>query len=421
MSTPRTPPPAIDLLPAERGHVDSLDGLRAIASLVVLVFHVAAVTNMINDESGAWQIIAHGDVGVPIFFALSGLLLYRPWVRWALGVGATPRTGAYLWRRALRILPAYWAVVAIALLAFNDDRPRTAWAWTEWLTLIQVYDLDPWWKGTGPPGLGQMWSLSTELTFYLLLPVFGIGLAWLARLGGPRPGTRAKLLLFGIFLLAAMSFVWVAAVHSSADVFYYELWLPKWMSSFAVGMALSVLSVWARVEAQYEGGGPVGRFCRTIAFMPGACWLVAIAAWGLVATPLGGPPYPNPPDTLQAELKVLLYMTIAAGLVAPSAFQPARPTLAGALLGNPLMRFLGRISYGVFLWQFVVIHAWYEITGRPPFQHDFGLVLSVVLPGTIIVATLGYYIIEKPAMLMKDWVGGDRARRPAPLPDGRAP
>lgn len=412
---PAPPTAAPDLLPAERGHVDSLDGLRAIASFIVVIFHVAAVTNMIHEASGAWQIIAHGDVGVPIFFALSGLLLYRPWVRWTLGVGPNPDTRAYLWRRALRILPAYWAVVVIAMFAFNPEQTRSAWSWTEWLTLIQVYDLDPWWKGTGPPGLGQMWSLSTELSFYLILPLLAIGLAWLARLGTDDPTRRAKRLLTGIILLAGTSFVWVAVVHDSANVFYYELWLPKWMGAFAVGMALSVLAVWARVEPD-RPNGPVGRFCRTIAFMPGACWLVAVAAWGLVATPLGGPPYPNPPDTLQAEVKILLYMAIAAGLVAPAAFQPARSTLSGLLLGNPLMRFLGRISYGVFLWQFVVIHAWYELTDRPPFQRDFWLVLSVVLPATIVVATLGYYLIEKPAMLMKNWVGRRDARWSVMLP-----
>jgi peptidoglycan/LPS O-acetylase OafA/YrhL len=405
-----------DLLPAERGHLDSLDGLRAIAALVVLVFHVAAVTAMLDDESGPWQIIAHGDVGVPIFFALSGLLLYRPWVRWALGAGRTPDTRAYLWRRALRILPAYWAVVVVAMFAFNREQVGSSGAWTEWLALFQVYDLDPWWKGTGPEGLGQMWSLSTELTFYLLLPVIGFVLAGLARLGRPEVGRRAKRLLFGIALLAASSFIWVTAVHETDDVFYYELWLPKWMGSFAVGMALSVFAVWARLEPD-RPNGPVGRFCRTIAFLPGACWLVAIAAWGLVATPLGGPAYPSPPDTLQALVKILLYMIIAAGIVAPSAFQPNRPTLAGALLGNPLMRYLGRISYGIFLWQFVVIHAWYELSGREPFKQDFWLVLAVVVPMTIAVSTVSYYVIEKPAMSMKDWVSKDAARWSVMLPE----
>src|SRR4051812_14569134 len=108
-----------DMLPADRGHIDSLDGLRAIAAFVVVIFHVAYSTADLLTGSGAWRVVAHGDVAVPIFFALSGLLLYRPWARRTLVRGPAPKVRTYLWRRALRILPGYWAVVVVALVAFN--------------------------------------------------------------------------------------------------------------------------------------------------------------------------------------------------------------------------------------------------------------------------------------------------------------
>jgi peptidoglycan/LPS O-acetylase OafA/YrhL len=405
-----------NLLPAARGHLDALDGLRAIAAFVVVIFHCSFVTADLMSGSGLWRVIAHGDVGVPIFFALSGFLLYRPWARRTLIGGDAPRVRTYLWRRALRILPAYWAVVAIALPAFNGSRADDLGTWVQWLTLTNIYDLHPWWPGTGPPGLGQMWSLSTEVAFYLMLPLIAAALSAYATRRGTDVDTRARRLLTALGCLSVLSYVWIAATHNTESGGYYELWLPRSIAWFAVGMVLTVLSEWSRAEAG-SPDGPIGRLCRTIAFMPGVCWLISVAAWGLVATPLAGPTYPEPPSLLQAEAKTFLYMIIAAGLVAPAAFQPKTPTLTNAVLGNPVMRFLGRISYGIFLWQFVVIHTWYQVTDRPYWAHDFWLVATVVLLGTVATATVSYYVLENPLQRLK----GKSTRWAVTLPETPTP
>ena len=390
-----------DMLPADRGHIDSLDGLRAIAAFVVLIFHVAYSTADLLTGSGGWRVVAHGDVGVPIFFALSGLLLYRPWARRTLAGGPAPKVRTYLWRRALRILPAYWAVVAVALLAFNGSRVATPTVWLEWLTMTNVYDLHPWWEGTGPHGLGQMWSLSTEVAFYALLPIIAAALASYAGHGDADVDTRARRLLIALGVLSIGSLVWIAVVHNTPYGYYYELWLPRSICWFAAGMAITVLAEWSRAESG-SPHGPVGRLCRTIAFMPGACWLVAATAWGLASTPLAGPAFlQGTPSVLQSEVKTVLYLVIAVGLVAPAACQPGGNTITTALLGNKVMRFLGKISYGVFLWQFVIIYAWYELTDRPFWNHDFWVVLPVVLAGTVAAAIASFYLIERPAQRLK--------------------
>src|SRR5690606_40256890 len=72
-----TPPPI-------SGHQVTLEGLRAVAALAVLVYHVAATAGSITNPAGARWLFNGGQVGVPIFFALSGLLLYRPWAAAAL-------------------------------------------------------------------------------------------------------------------------------------------------------------------------------------------------------------------------------------------------------------------------------------------------------------------------------------------------
>ncbi|HEU5158951.1 MAG TPA: acyltransferase [Streptosporangiaceae bacterium] len=415
-----------DLLPADRGHIDSLDGLRAIAAFVVLIFHVAYSTADILTGSGAWRIVAHGDVGVPIFFALSGLLLYRPWARRTLEGGAAPKVRTYLWRRALRILPAYWAVVVVALFAFNAAHATTPTVWLEWLTLTQIYDLHPWWQGTGPHGLGQMWSLSTELAFYALLPIIAAALASYAGYDNADVDTRARRLLVSLGVLALGSLVWIAVVHQTAYGYYYELWLPRSICWFAAGMALTVFAEWARAESG-SPYGPISRLCRTIASMPGVCWLVAAAAWGLVSTPLAGPAFlQGTPSVFQSEAKTVLYLIIALGLVAPAAFQPGGKTVTTTLLGNKTMRFLGKISYGVFLWQFVIIYAWYELTDRPFWNHDFWIVLPIVLVGSVVAATISFYAIEQPAQRLKTvssrWaVTLPETPRPEPAPSPPAP
>ena len=70
-------------------HQDALDGLRAVAAAAVLLTHVGGLTGYVVTGSPASWVISRGDVGVPIFFALSGLLLYRPWAS-AVSPGGRP-------------------------------------------------------------------------------------------------------------------------------------------------------------------------------------------------------------------------------------------------------------------------------------------------------------------------------------------
>src|SRR5216684_333370 len=99
--------------PAVAGHQNALDGLRAVAAGAVLVTHVGGLTGYVLTGTPASWVVSRGNIGVPIFFVLSGLLLYRPWAAAALAGPPAVRVTTYLRRRALRILPAYWAVVPV--------------------------------------------------------------------------------------------------------------------------------------------------------------------------------------------------------------------------------------------------------------------------------------------------------------------
>src|SRR3954471_10836988 len=88
----------------------TLDGLRLLAATAVVITHTGFATgHYTSDAFGG--LLARLEIGVPVFFVLSGFLLTRPYVLAGVHGIAGPRTRAYLWRRTLRILPARRHVV----------------------------------------------------------------------------------------------------------------------------------------------------------------------------------------------------------------------------------------------------------------------------------------------------------------------
>jgi peptidoglycan/LPS O-acetylase OafA/YrhL len=402
--------------PAEPGHQNALDGLRAVAALAVLAFHVGGHTGITFQGTLGGRLSSRADVAVAIFFVLSGLLLYRPWARATLAGGTAPGTRTYLWRRALRILPLYWLLVAVALIVYSPGHIDSPGTWLRWLTLTQIYDLNPWWELPGPHGLAHIWSLSTEVAFYLSLPLLAAALAAYARLGerrrerlgrGGEVARRGRRLLIGLAALSLISPIfngWLIVTHQNFQLY---AWLPRSLWWFAAGMAIAVLREWAKLEA-----GRVRSFCETLAAAPGTAWLVAAGAYAVACTDAGGPVIPSSLRIpfWENEARLALYLVVAACLVAPAAFQPANETFVSWLFGNGTMRFLGRISYGIFLWQFVVIYGYYDLVDLRPLTFDYFPVLIATALGTIILATVSYYLIEKPLMRLRN---AGRPRRPA--------
>ncbi|WP_449064637.1 acyltransferase family protein [Planomonospora algeriensis] len=374
------------------GHLDALDGVRAVASFTVLVYHVANEAGAVLREGFTGALLSRGDVAVPIFFALSGLLLYRPFAAAALTGAPAPRAGAYLWRRAVRILPAYWLVVAVALFLWSRDHLTDAWNWFKLLTLNQNYSAEAWWHGLGPKGLAQMWSLSVEAAFYLALPLLAAGMAAFARRGGADVDRRARRLLACLAALAVTSFVWTLLTHYPQYRPHLNLWPPRSGVYFTAGMALAVVMAWARARPH----GPAARFSREVAASPGSWWLVAALAYAVAASPVTGDRFLGVEGVWSGLSELVLYTVVAFCLVAPAALLPPGDSPVKRLLGNPVMRFLGRVSYGVFLWQFVAIYTWYGFTGQQPFTGGFLANLPPITALTLGMAILTHHFVERP-------------------------
>src|ERR1700710_648212 len=102
----------------------AVEGLRAVAALLVVLVHVAFVAGLTSSPGGTGAYTARAEVGVGVFFVISGFLLYRPWVLAHRDGAAGPPLARFLVRRALRILPLYWVALAVTWLLVPRSRPK---------------------------------------------------------------------------------------------------------------------------------------------------------------------------------------------------------------------------------------------------------------------------------------------------------
>lgn len=123
--------------------VGSLTGIRALAALLVVLTHAAYTTGK-YPQGYLGLVWSRAEIGVPIFFVLSGFLLFRPWVKAAATGAPAPSVRRYAWHRVRRIMPAYVVTVLIAYLVyhFRTAGPNPGHTWEGLfrnLTLTQIY------------------------------------------------------------------------------------------------------------------------------------------------------------------------------------------------------------------------------------------------------------------------------------------
>lgn len=345
--------------------VASLTGIRAVAALLVVLTHAAYTTGK-YPQGYLGLVYSRAEIGVPIFFVLSGFLLFRPWVKAARTGAESPSVSRYAWHRVRRIMPAYIVTVLIAYLVyhFRTAGPNPGHTWEGLfrnLTLTQIY-ADNYLYSFLHQGLTQMWSLAVEAAFYVVLPA----LAYLLLVVLCRRRWRPGLLLAGLGVAAAVSPVWLVLVHDSTELpDAARLWLPTYLAWFVAGMALAVF--------QQMGVRAYGLVC-----VP-----VALASYFIVSTPIGGEPTTSPAQLSEALVKTGFYAVIAALLVAPpglgdngwyTRFLASRPMVA-----------LGEISYEIFLIHLIIMElVMVEVLGHPVYTGSmfnlFVLTMAFTVP-----------------------------------------
>jgi peptidoglycan/LPS O-acetylase OafA/YrhL len=364
-----------------------MDSLRAIAALSVLVAHTSFLSGA---NVGAWygDYLARLNVGVTIFFLLSGFLLYRPFVSARLGERGRPRIRDYARRRILRILPAYW--LALTVLAIWPGLPQM-WGDHDWsyYLLLQIYFPD-WTLG----GLLAAWSLAVEISFYAALPLLVL-LMERPFMGRTRAAKiRSELILLALLYLSTIVFrVLVRANEAAIPESNLYFTLAGNFDWFALGMFLAVASVW--VAGMERPPTPV----RLVERLPSLSWLVAGVLFWAIATQMGiGPEFPQAYTSDEWLYEHLFYGAIAFFLLLPAVFGDARGGLPRIILRNRALAWLGLISYGIFLWHQPIVD---EVAKRDWGDWRFAGVTLATFAIACTCAAVSYYVLERPLLRFK--------------------
>ncbi|ANK93456.1 acyltransferase 3 family protein [Rhizobium sp. N6212] len=377
------------------------DFLRAMACLLVLAHHLALRLDMrrVPDEMAATaNVLRFGNFGVAIFFVLSGFLLARPFWHALDAGGAMPNLGHYAIRRLARIAPGFWFaasvsfVLSLTLLALPPT-PELVVRYVSGLLFMSQWH----WRTFFPVEAdGPLWSIPFEVTSYVLLPV-GFFLLFRLPLLRRRPffARAAWLGVVAVVLLAHLVILRLFALDDIGRGWAYGLqggakeWMPNYnpIGFFAV-FALGALA--AGIEVMLPAR-------RSPWFDAAALLALAIAGYRLLTSPGGSAegygwldiPYGFPVFPL-AVATALISLSHSQGL--------------GRLLDNAPIRYVAKISFGIYIWQEIILTLIQRLApgsfGAASENVVTGWLQSCTLTAALVflVASLSYYLLERPAI-----------------------
>jgi peptidoglycan/LPS O-acetylase OafA/YrhL len=324
-------------LRSEHKYYPALDGTRAVAALMVLLFHGA------QEGLPLPSVVNFGQTGVDLFFVLSGFLIT------SILLAARPRdwteVRTFYARRSLRIFPLYYAALLVCALFFYPV------SWPYWIYLQNFWTS----MGLTIAGPVHLWSLAVEEQFYLVWPFLVLFV----------PRRFLVPILWGAILFSFGLRFPLAAHHR--DV--YSLTLTR-LDGLSAGAILAVL----------HSRGALQRWRTLLGWMAMACGLVIVVAGSL---------YRNSGAVFFASIKYTLLAAMYAGLIGWLICSP-EAWLSRTLAIRP-MRFIGRISYGLYVWHpFVLSTIFARMHHRRPW----------------VEACLGYSLVF--AVAYASWYGYER-------------
>lgn len=383
-----------------------LDGLRGLAAVSVLLFHVW----LFNDAHTTTRrdglldyFFVELKLGLYMFFALSGFLLVRPFLRAALDRRPLPRLRPYARHRLARIAPAYWISLvgaAAMLLAVGGSAikqmPAAADIWQHFFfaqnfTQDTIMQLNP-----------AAWSLPVELAFYALVPLIGLAAVFASR--GMRGSIGVAVAVGAIAsLMIAGGLWWNMETVGMTSV--YRLALPGMLPYFGLGMLAAIAaSLWER-----RSGHTTNRAANR----------VPSAVFGAGLLVLAAAIYNYERNVYSETLQVIRDIPAAAGfalIIAGVAMSTNRSRFGRALASRPLIA-LGTVSYGVYLWHVPLL-----LAGRSANLLPEGTVLAsmIVLTISIALGALSWHFVERPSIVWArkprtqstDELAARRTRRP---------
>ena len=388
-----------------RARLAGIEGLRGLAASSIVVYHVwlyGSSTRAPVDFGALDKVFVNLRAGVTLFFVLSGFLLFLPYAAAALRNLPAPSVRKYLRNRALRILPAYWAILLVVALVLQPALLRAPVQLGANLLFLQNYV--PNYVGyVSGLGIVPAWSLAIEVVFYLALPALGLAAI---RLAG-RTGSVAAALAPVVFMTCLGIAAKLADVLVAGDAKrVWELTFPTHADWFGAGMAVAVARVlWEDGRLQLP------------------TWWRPAATLGAIALTLAGAGLYE--VGLLSGLENQTPIAWAFALLLALVSLPARRSWLVRLLEMRAMIAVGLASYSLFLWHDPIVRALRDagltLQGRSGFLVNL-LVVSAVAGAA---SALTYRFVERPALARKhSWQGAAQQTSPpeqAPPPRPSAP
>jgi exopolysaccharide production protein ExoZ len=357
-----------------RKKLDSLQAFRAVAAILVVLYHVTAFSQETGGYVFMGGIFAFGYTGVDFFFVLSGFIIFFTHGR---DLGNRSRFGTYVVRRLTRIYPFFWLIFAAKMLAILAMSGYGKSYERELGVIVKSFLLLP---QENLPIIGAAWTLSFELMFYL---IFGL-----------------SILLGRRFLLAAFV-AWQVGIFGLAifDRFSGVDGAQSYLLRFALNarnleFMLGVLSCYivTRSQPRYRD-------------------VIAVAGLGLY---LIGGFYVNGGGSLDAMGHALIFGLASTLIVVGVASREFRQTMRVP----GLLVFLGDASYSIYLSAFALVNLLTLLLLRPSVVGVVGpsVAMLVIAVLAVVGGSVAHVVVERPLLdLMRRYFGHSR---PAPVPAG---
>ena len=384
--------------PREVTRFAGLDHLRALAIIIVFVYHY----NMFGHPAGLYEYLGNwGWTGVDLFFVLSGYLIGGQLFA-KIARDQKVSYGEFYFKRSMRILPAYFAVLAlyIAIPAFKE-RSQLPPLW-RMFTFTQNFGLDLSKEGA----FSHAWSLCIEEQFYLVLPLLIIGLSTI------KAHKKAIYILPALFVfgLAIRSYIWYAVLPyqpSFGKAYYMYIYYPTWsrLDGLLIGVALAAFYYMRPQVASTDRsivGGQAESWQRLtrhgnrilligLALLAGA-WFIAH-------------------DEHQYQMQGAIFgypaISIAYGALVLAALSP---TCFLYRYSSKLTKTIATLSYAIYLTHKQLIHLTHEFLSPRGIGNDSYTSFWISVAVSILGGWLLHLAVEKPFLRLRDrWL----ARRTA--------